>query len=467
MDKSAFSIPSDWLADLKTFVSFPTVSAKAQQHGGDLQQCATWLAKHLQRIGLENVQLLPATAPPPDSLGTGQYPPIVYADWLHAGQNAPTVLIYGHYDVQPAEPFAAWQSPPFEPMVRGAYLYGRGASDDKGQLFAHLKALETALQTNGKLPVNVRCLFEGSEEVGSPFMADFLRKNKQKLAVDVALVSDTAMLNARTPVLMYGLRGALYVELTIKHAVTDLHSGNFGGAFANPLEVLCQLIARFWQADGRIAVEGFYDDIAPLSTFEQHNITQNASKVGHILRGPLFQKTKAGGERAYSIYERVAVRPSLTVCGVQGGYSGSGLKAVVPSSAMAKLDFRLVPNQNPDVVFDQLTRWVRRQLPVHFEVSLKKMMAQPAVVTSLRHPAVRAASAAMYTAFGVKPLLLRSGGTVPIVQLLQKQLGIPTILMGFGLPDDNIHAPNERFYLPHFPRAVRASGLFLNGIVTG
>lgn len=435
-----------WLAELQTFVAFPTVSAQASRYGTAMQDCAHWLAGHLQRkIGLQKV-----------SLEAGAQFPIVVGEWRGAGSRAPTVLIYGHYDVQPPEPLSAWRSPPFAPVLRGDYLYGRGASDDKGQLFIHLKALELLLRRDGRLPVNVCCVFEGAEEIGSPGLGDFLQKNRRQLRSDVALVSDMAMFGRDKPALTRGMRGVLYVELTLRHKLPDLHSGNFGGAVQTPLQALCRLVTELFEPNGRIAIEGFYDDMKPLSGAERREVSR--MQHGSSLE---FEGLSPGGETGYSFYARTALRPALTVCGVTGGYGGPGLKAVAPASARAKLDFRLAPGQDPGRVFGLLGEWVHRRLPAGMSFTLSPMMAVPAVTTPSGHPAVRAAQVALTEAFGRAPVVLRSGGTVPVVHLLHSRLGIPSVLMGFGLPDDGVHGPNERFYLPNFFRGIQASRRFL------
>lgn len=435
---------------LSRFVAFPTVSAQPERYGHYFGACARWLATYLKQIGLKNSRIVQTDS-------HGQYP-IVRADWLGAGRDALTVLLYGHYDVQPPDPLAEWHSYPFQPIVRGHYLYGRGVSDDKGQIFIHLKAIEQLLSERRRLPVNIKCLFEGAEEIGSPQLPDYLEHNRFDLQTDIALVSDTAMPSAQQPALMYGLRGTLYVELTVWHDLPDLHSGNFGGAFQNPLQVICWLLGQMRREDGSIAVDGFYENIAPISAAEKRIIRQNAVLGTSSLENSFH--LPVGGEPLYSLYERIAVRPSLTVCGVSGGYFGKGLKAVIPSKAVAKLDFRLVPNQNPHFIFEKIRTWVQKKLPPTMHFSLEKKMAIPAVVTSTEHYAVKAAYSSLESVYGKKPLLLRSGGTVPIVSLLKQKLSTPSVLMGFGLPDDRIHAPNERFYLPNFFKGIEASRLF-------
>lgn len=431
------------------FVRFPSISAQPE-YAKHVQLCAEWLAEHLRAIGLREVRLVP----------TGGLP-VVYAasarDWQR-----PTVLIYGHYDVQPADPLEEWHSPPFKPVVRGEYLYGRGASDDKGQLFAHVKALEAYLRTAAELPVNVICLFEGEEEIGSPNLPDFLLQHKQALAADVAVVSDMAMRGRDRPAITYALRGALSLELEVRGQELDLHSGVFGGVVHNPLQALCELIARLHHANGRIAVPGFYDQVRSWPVRERRFMAANGPADREILRNA--SSSLPWGESGFTLYERATIRPSLTVTGITGGYQGAGPKSVIPAHAKAKLNIRLVPHQEPGHIERLLRRYVSAITPPTVR---SRVSAHPAAWPALidrRHPAMRAAAAAYRHGYGVQPAFLRSGGTIPVVNLLQENLGIPTVIMGFGLPDDHIHGPNERLHLPTFLKAINTSISFLSEI---
>lgn len=438
-----------FVAELKDFIRFPSVSAQPK-HAGDLKQCAEWLANHLRRIGLDHVQVLQ----------TSRHP-LVYAQWLHA-RGRPTVLIYGHYDVQPPDPLQEWQSPPFEPAVRGENLYGRGACDDKGQMFVHIKALEAYLQTQRSLPVNVKCLFEGEEEIGSPSLAPFIRRNIRALRADVAVMSDTTMLRPDRPALTYALRGGLSMELELRGMKSDLHSGNFGGAIHNPLQALCEMIAQLHDSDGRIAIPNFYDRVRSLPQEERHYMARVGRTDEQILADA---KTMAGwGEREFSLYERTTVRPSLSVTGIVGGYQGPGVKAIIPSRAIAKLNFRLVPDQQPDEIERLVRGHVLRIAPQRLDLKIRTLLKANCAVINRKHPAMGAAAMAYRQGFGVAPVFLRSGGTIPVVNTFQEALGIPTVLMGFALPDDRIHAPNEKFYLPNFYRGIQTSIHFLSEI---
>ena len=438
-----------FVQELKDFIRFPSVSAQPE-HAGDLQRCAEWLANHLRRIGLERVQVL-------------QTPrhPLVYAEWMHA-TGRPTVLIYGHYDVQPPDPLQEWQSPPFEPALRGDNLYGRGACDDKGQMFVHIKALESYLQTQRLLPVNVKCLFEGEEEIGSPNLAPFIRRNARALRADVAVMSDTAMLGPDRPAITYGLRGGLSMELELRGMKSDLHSGTFGGAIHNPLQALCEVIAQLHDTNGRIAIPNFYDRVRSWPKEERDYMARMGRTDEQILADA---KTKAGwGERGFSLYERTTVRPSLSLAGIVGGYQGAGVKAVIPSRAVAKLNFRLVPDQETDEIEHLVRRHVARIVPPGMELTIRTLLKASPAMVNRKHPAMRAAATAYLQGFGVAPVFLRSGGSIPVVNTFQEVLGLPTVLMGFALPDDRIHAPNEKFHLSNFYRGINTSIRFMSEI---
>jgi acetylornithine deacetylase/succinyl-diaminopimelate desuccinylase-like protein len=435
-----------FLAELKNFIRYPSVSAQPQQADA-VRNCAAWLADHLRHIGLEHVRVFP----------TPRHP-IVYADWTGA-PGKPTALIYGHYDVQPAEPLSAWQTPPFEPTVRGDNLYGRGASDDKGQLFTHVKAIEIYLQTQRALPVNIRCLFEGEEEIGSPNLRPFLERNRQALAADVAVMSDTRFLAAEQPALTYALRGGLSLELEVSGPQTDLHSGSFGGAIHNPLQALCEIIAKLHDANGRIAIPGFYDCVRRWSEAEREFMAESGPRDAQILRDA--RTRQAWGERGYSLYERTTLRPALSLTGIAGGYQGPGVKAIIPSRATAKLNFRLVPDQNPPDIEQLVREYLTEITPPTVRSRVRThLMARPALLNR-RHPAMRAAARAYRRGFGQAPVFLRSGGTIPVVNMFQELFGIPTVLMGFALPDDRLHGPNEKFHLPNFHRGITTCIWFL------
>ncbi|MFL6258568.1 MAG: dipeptidase [Thermoanaerobaculia bacterium] len=434
------------LAELKRFVRFPSISAQSA-HAEDVRACAEWLAQQLQRIGMAGVRLI----------ATPRHP-IVYAEWLRAPGKT-TVLIYGHYDVQPPDPLKDWRTPPFEPTVRGQHLYGRGSADDKGQLFAHVKALESYLRTAGRLPVNVKCLFEGEEEIGSPNLKPFLTKHAGELAADAAVVSDTRMLGPRQPALTYSLRGGLSLELEVTGPAKDLHSGTVGGAVHNPLQVLCEIVTCLHDREGHIAIPGFYDRVRPLDPRERSYMATVGPSDAKILADAKTERS--WGEPGFSLYERTTVRPSMSICGLTGGYQGEGSKAIIPAHASAKLNFRLVPEQDPAEIEALVRHHLARLTPATVRSQVKtQLRARPAEIDR-RHAAIRAAARAYKRGFGAAPVFLRSGGSIPVVNLFQEILGIPTALMGFGLPTDRIHAPNERFYLPNFERGIATCAAFL------
>ena len=438
-----------FVAELKDFIRFPTVSAQPK-HAGDLKECAKWLAEHLRWIGMDNVRVIPTAGHP-----------IVYADWLRE-PGLPTVLIYGHYDVQPPDPLEEWHSPPFDPVVRGEQLFGRGASDDKGQLFTHIKALEAYLRTGGMLPVNVRCIFEGEEEIGSPNLTAFLSRNKKVLNADVAVMSDTRMLAPDRPALTYAMRGALSVEVEIRGAAQDLHSGNYGGAIHNPLQALCEIVASLHDSEGRIMISGFYKRVRKWSNDERMLMARSGPSDQSILRDA---KAEVGwGEPGYTLYERTTIRPAVTINGITGGYQGPGSKAVIPARAVAKINFRLVPDQDPREIDKLFRKHVARVTPNTVIPQVRTTLTAAPALIDRSHPALRAAAVAYRAGFGRAPEFLRSGGTIPIVNTLQEIFGIPTVLMGFALPDDRMHAPNEKFHLPNFRHGISTSIHFLNEI---
>ena len=444
----SYSQANAWkfVAELQDFIRFPSISAQPRC-AGDVKVCAQWLASHLRDSGLKQAKVI----------RTPRHP-IVYADWLDA-PGRPTVLLYGHYDVQPPDPLDEWQTPPFEPTIRGNDLYGRGASDDKGQMFVHVKALESYLRTNGRLPVNVKCLFEGEEEIGSPHLAAFLERHQDTLAADVAVLSDTRMLAPDRPVITESLRGALSVELEVRGPAHDLHSGNFGGAVHNPLQALCEIIARLHDRNGRVTIPGFYDRVRQWSASERAYMAQVGPADATLLQDA--HAARGWGERGYTLYERTTIRPALTVNGITGGYQGPGVKAVIPARALAKCNFRLVPDQDPDEIDRLLRQYVAQITPPTVRTVIRTYLrAKPAVVDR-DHPAIRAAAIAYRRGFGATPVFLRSGGTIPVVHLLREILGIPTVLMGFALPDDRMHAPNEKFHLPNFFKGIATSIWFL------
>lgn len=434
------------LEELKEFLRIPSVST-LPEHAADVRRAAEFLAGELQRIGMEHVQVIPTAGHP-----------LVYADSLHA-PGKPTVLCYGHYDVQPPDPLEEWISPPFQPEVRNGNIYARGAVDDKGQLWMHVKALEALLQ-GGSLPVNVRLIAEGEEEVGGEAIAAFLREHPEQLAADVALVSDTDMFAPDLPTLCVGLRGMIYTEIEVHGARTDLHSGMYGGAAPNPFFALAQILAGLKDAEGRILIPGLAEmaerpSEAELAAWQQLPFDEPSYREHEVGSPELF------GEPGYSVLERLWARPTLEVHGMPGGFTGAGAKTVIPAKALAKVSMRLVPGMEPQRVFSMLREAVARLTPPSVTSEVRLIHSGDPVVVRTDNPFVESATEAMREVFGRETVFVRGGGSIPIVGDFQRNLGIPTLLMGFGLSDDNLHAPNEKFHLANFYRGIESLVRFL------
>ncbi len=434
---------SRFLEELKDLLRIPSVST-LPEHRGDVRRAAEVLALELQRIGLENVQLIETTGHP-----------LVYADWLHAA-GKPTCLCYGHYDVQPPDPLDEWASPPFEPTERNGNLYARGAVDDKGQMYMHVKALESLLHAHaGKLPLNVRVILEGEEEVGGEGIAQFVREHPEQLRADFALISDTEMFAPDLPTLCVGLRGMIYTEIEARGAATDLHSGMYGGAAPNPFFALCQVLAQLKDADGRISIPGFYDAITAPSTQELKawkSLPFNEEEFQHKEVG----SSALTGESKYSVLERLWARPTLEVHGMPGGFTGAGAKTVIPAKALAKVSMRLVPEMEPQKIFALYKRYVESLCPKGIMLDVRLIHSGDPIVLRVDNPYVQAATAAMRDVFGKETVFVRSGGSIPIVGDFERSLKIPSVMMGFGLPDDNLHAPNEKFHIANFYRGIES-----------
>jgi acetylornithine deacetylase/succinyl-diaminopimelate desuccinylase-like protein len=431
-----------WLAELRRLLSFPSISASAG-HRPDLEATANWLCAHLARIGLEGVRLLAAPGAPPS----------VYAEWLHAS-GKPTLLLYGHYDVQPVDPLSAWHSPPFRPTIVGQSVVARGASDDKGQFFAHLKGIESYLAGTGRLPLNIKLWLEGEEEIGSPHVESFLDRHAERLRADAVLVSDTQMLGRGRPSLTYGLRGIVTVDLDVSGPAHDLHAGLYGGAVLNPLQALCQIVAGLHDRDGRVMISGFYDRVRPPAPAERAALRKSGPDDRTLLRR--VGAPAAWGEAGYSTFERMTLRPALTINGLTGGYDGPGSKSVIPRLARARLSLRLVPDQDPAEAATRLRRRIAALTPAGVRSRLTVAATVPPVLVPRRHPAMTAAARAIQATWGRPPAFTRSGGSIPAVGALQRCFGSPIVLLGLGLPDDRQHAPNEKLDLPTFFKGVEA-----------
>ncbi|HMR64246.1 MAG TPA: dipeptidase [Anaerolineae bacterium] len=432
------------LEALKQFIRIPSIST-LPEHKIDMQQAAGWLVEKMTAIGLEHATAYPTAGHP-----------VVYADWLHAGPAAPTVLVYGHYDVQPVDPLEEWQTPPFEPTLQGDKLYARGASDDKGQLYVHLASVEAYLKTAGRLPVNLKFMIEGEEESGSVNLEQFVQEHGDLLQTDLVLISDTHILDPQTPVIITGVRGLAYMEISLRGSERDLHSGIYGGVVENPLNAMVRLLASLHDEQGRVNIPGFYDDVLPLTPAERAAIN-----VGPVTDESLKAETGVPalwtGETGYTSAERRGARPTLDVHGIKGGFTGVGAKTVIPAVATAKVSMRLVPNQDPYKITQLFINHVERLAPPTMVAKAQTIHLGDGAVVTIDSPAIEAAAVAYEQVFGQRPLYLREGGSIPVVALFSKKFKVPVVLMGFGLPDDALHAPNERFHLPNFYRGIETA----------
>lgn len=431
-----------FLAELKQFCAIPSISTDPE-HSADLKVCANWVADKLRAIGIENVTIYPTAGHP-----------VVYGDHLKADPSAPTVLIYGHYDVQPAEPLDKWTTSPFEPTVKGDELYARGATDMKAQVHATMTAIESILQA-GELPVNVKFLIEGEEEIGSPNLDRFIREHKELLACDIFLNPDTGMMAVDTPTITYALRGLAYFELRLRGPKSDLHSGVFGGVVHNPAQVICELIAGMHDQDGRVTLPGFYDRVRPLEAEERQELARlpvneevllKLSGVPHLW----------SGEAGYTAIERQGGRPTLEVNGVVSGFTGEGSKTVLPAYAMAKISTRLVPDQDPQEVGQQMRRYLAENVPDTVEWELIEMVGSKASISDRHSQGVLALSSALEAVWGKRPVFKREGGSVPVVTQMQQILGVDAVNTGFALPGDNMHGPDEKTNLIVWRKGIQA-----------
>ncbi len=461
-----------FVEELKSLLRIPSIST-SPEHAADTRRAAEFVAAELRRIGMQNVRLIETSTPetviapssgPAQIVPARDGHPLVYADHLHAGPAATTVLLYGHYDVQPPDPLDEWKSPPFEPTERDGNLYARGAVDDKGQMWMHVKALESLLASNaGKLPVNIRVIIEGEEEVGGEGIAAFVREHPDQLAANVALVSDTEMFAPDLPTLCVGLRGMIYTEIEARGARSDLHSGMYGGAAPNPFFALAQIIAQLKDASGKILIPGFYDKVAKPSADELKAWKALPFDEEHY-RETEVGSTTLTGEPGYSVLERTWARPTLEVHGMPGGFIGAGAKTVIPARAVAKVSMRLVPDQTPAESFAQYKAFVGSLCPAGITLEVRLIHAGDPIVVSTDNPYVRTATTAMHDVFKTDTVFIRSGGSIPIVGDFIRELHIPTLMMGFGLPDDNLHAPNEKFHLANFHRGIESIIRFLANV---
>ena len=427
-------------ASLLEFLRIPSISALSE-HAPDIRHAAEWIAAELTRIGFEHAEVCETP-----------WHPIVYADWLHA-DGAPTVIVYCHYDVQPVDPIDLWETAPFDPFIRNGRIVGRGSADDKGQLHMHLRAAEALFATRGTLPINIRIVFEGEEESTSASLPGWLESNRERLAGDAVVISDTGFFEGNIPALTETLRGMLYTQIDVSGTPTDLHSGSFGGAVENPANALAQIIAGLKDRDGRVQVPGFYDDVLALDKAA-------TARLADLPFDPeaFRAQTESGslqGEKGYSVLERKWTRPTLDVNCIWGGFQGEGSKTIIPAHAHAKVSMRLVANQDPEVLLPKFVAFVEGLCPPGVTVAVQMLGGGKPVRTPIDHPVAQAAARALAATFGREPLFIGSGGSIPVAEMFEHQLGLPVILMGFSNPDDHAHAPNESMVLANYETGIR------------
>ncbi|HTO91718.1 MAG TPA: dipeptidase [Candidatus Sulfotelmatobacter sp.] len=440
-----------FLDSLKAVLRIPSVSAQPA-HAADMKRCAEHVAQDLRAAGMTRAEVVPTAGHP-----------LVYAEWLGA-PGAPTVLLYGHYDVQPPEPLELWKTPPFEPTLRDEKLYARGAVDDKGQVYMHLAAIEAHLKAHGRLPVNLKVVIEGEEENGGTSLDKFVHEKRKMLDADVIVVSDTAMLGPDQPALTYGLRGILAAQIEVTGPAKDLHSGHFGGAVTNPLNALCGIVAALKDAEHRVTVPGFYDRVRALSPAERELM----DKVPFDEKGFLAEAgAPAVGEKGFSTLERISVRPTLDLNGMWGGYTGEGSKTVLPSFAAAKITMRLVPDQSPTELFPRFKGYVEKLAPAGVTVKVIGGHGAIPFLTPPDHPMLQCARRALARAWPKPPVMIREGGSIPVMATFQETHGLPCILMGFGLDDDQVHSPNEKFSLSSYFGGMKSAAYLYEEIAKG
>jgi acetylornithine deacetylase/succinyl-diaminopimelate desuccinylase-like protein len=439
------------LAELYDFLRIPSISAKTE-HKPDIERGARWVADHLRTAGFKSVEIVPTSLHP-----------LVHAESLEA-PGKPTILFYGHYDVQPPEPLELWTSPPFQPTVRDGNLFGRGTADDKGQVHIHVKALESLHKLHGKFPVNIKVLIEGEEEVGSVSLWNYVQSHKEKLQADALLVSDTSMLAKGVPSITYGLRGLNYYQIELTGPIRDLHSGVYGGAVPNPLTILAELFAKLHDKNFRVAIPGFYDNVAKISAAERKALNSLPWKKKD------FEKAVGApgydGEKGFTIVERLWTRPTLEINGIWGGYIGEGAKTVIPSKAFAKLSTRLVPNQDPHKIAKLVEKHVRKLLPKSVHCKLDVLSSGKPWVAPYHAPIFQKAQAALEKGFGKRAVFIREGGSIPFVTQMHDTFKVPCVLIGFGLPDENAHAPDEHIALENYFGGIKAIAHFYADLAT-
>lgn len=433
--------------ELHEMLRIPSLSGDPA-HAGDIRRMAEWLANHMRELGLDNVAVMPTAGHP-----------VVYGEWLGAGVDQPTMLVYGHYDVVPALMEDGWHTDPFEPVEKDGKIYARGATDDKGQLFIHVKALESYLKTAGRAPINVKFLLEGEEEVSSPNLVPFIKENLDLLSADLCVISDSSMRSIDEPAILHSLRGMTYVEMDVHGPTDDLHSGLWGGAAHNPALALVEILGKLYNPDNTIAVPGFYDDVVPLTDEERAMIAKTDLTEEQY-------KASTGvpaiwGDAKYNIRERIAARPTLDINGMWSGWTGPGPKTIIPSKASAKFSSRLVGNQDPDKIFELIKSYIESITPPTVTVDVRLLTTGKAALFPFDTPEMKAASRAYEEGWGATPIFTRGGGSIPVVAEIADLMGIPVVMMGYGLDDDGLHSPNERFSIEMFHRGIETAIVYL------
>jgi acetylornithine deacetylase/succinyl-diaminopimelate desuccinylase-like protein len=433
--------------ELYELIRIPSLSADPA-HAGDVKRAAEWLAQHLHAMGLETAKVMPTAGHP-----------VVYAEWMGAGADKPTVLVYGHYDVVPAAMEDGWDTPPFEPVEKDGKIYARGATDDKGQLFIHIKALESCLEAGGGAPVNVKFLLEGEEEISSPNLAPFIKSNLDLLKADVCVISDSSMPRIEQPAITHSLRGMTYIQIEVQGPTDDLHSGFWGGATHNPALALVEILGKLYKSDRTIAVPGFYDDVAALTAAEREMIAKNELTEDQFKAVTGVPAT--WGDKNYTLRERVSARPTLDINGMWSGYSGPGPKTIIPAKAGAKLSSRLVGNQDPDKIYALLKKHVESITPPTVKVNVSLLTKGKPALIPFDLPEMQAASRAYEKGWGHTPVFTRGGGSIPIVADIYDMMKIPVVMMGYGLDSDGLHAPNEHYSIEMFHRGIETAIVYL------
>lgn len=435
-----------FINELKEFLRITSIST-LPENKKDINECASFVSEKLKQAGMSRVEIFQTEGHP-----------IVYGEWLGA-PGKPTVLVYGHYDVQPVDPIDLWESPPFEPTIKNGKIYARGATDDKGQVFMHFKSVEAFFKTAGTPPLNIKYVIEGEEEIGSEHLESFINEHADLLKCDAVLISDTSLYAPGVPTLTYGLRGLAYMEVEVTGPNRDLHSGTFGGAVGNPINTLSKMISKLHDKDGKVTIPGFYKDVIPLTKKERENFKRLKFSEKNFAKE--IGVKKLYGEKGFSTLERIWARPTLDCNGIFGGFTGKGAKTVLPAKATAKISMRLVPNQDPNKIAKQFTKYIKELAPNYVTVKVTNLHGGYPSMTSLNSKATIAAANAMEKAFGKKTVFIREGGSIPIVTVFAKKLKAPVVLMGLGLNTENLHSPNEHFDLNHFHLGIISSANFI------